>query len=167
MIQQLIEQYSSMLTALCLQLCQNEANAADLFQDTWEKVVRYAKKHSLDGITNHRAWLIRICTNLYCDQYRRQKTENRQDFPSNEDKELFLQNIPDPEGQRDYSILYDALTRLSPKQKSSVILKYFYGFSDAEIAEMLKLPKGTVRTRLYDALKKLRRELDENPSDPS
>lgn len=167
MIHQLIEQYSPMLTALCLQLCQNEANAADLFQDCWERVMRYAQKHPLDGIANHRAWLIRICTNLYCDQYRRQKVENQQEFAGNEEKELFLQNIPDPEARQEYSILYDALTRLSPKQKSVVILKYFYGFSDAEIAGMLKLPRGTVRTRLYDALKKLRRDLDENTTDPS
>lgn len=164
MINKLIDRYSSMLTALCLQLCQNEADAADLFQDTWEKAVRYLHRHPHTEIDNPRAWLVKICTNLYCDRFRRQKTENRQHFDTNEDLELFLQNIPDPDAQRDYSVLYDAMTRLSPKQKSAVVLKYFYGFSDAEIAKMLGIPRSTVHTRIYDALKKLRRDLDENAS---
>ena len=164
MINQLIEEYSPLLTALCLQLCQNEADANDLFQDTWERVVRHARKHSLESIRNHRAWLCKICTNLYCDRYKRQK-KDRQHTCAPEDKELFLQNIPDPQRREDYAILFDAISRLTAKQKSVVILKYFYGFSEREIAEMLSLPRGTVRSRVHDALHTLRRDLNEETAD--
>ena len=164
MINRLIEEYSPMLTALTLQLCQNEADAHDLFQDTWERVVRYARKHSLEKIHNHRAWLCKICTNLYCDRFKRQK-KDRQYTCAPEDKELFLQNIPDPESREDYAILFDAIARLTAKQKSVVILRYFYGFTRHEIAEMLSLPEGTVRSRLQDALNKLRRDLNEETAD--
>lgn len=165
MIDQLITEYSPLLTKLCLQLCRNVQDANDLYQDTWMRVIQYSKRHSLEKIEYPKAWLCKICIRLFCDRAERLKRENREEFESAEAKDFFLQSIPDPNDRAAYTELYDALSSLTPKQKSAVILKYFYGFSDKELAAMLRLPLGTLRSRLYDALKKLRRILDEETTE--
>lgn len=161
MTEQLIEQYSGMLSGLCMHLCQNRAEAEDLFQDTWEKVLKYCEKHSLANVENERAWLSKVCVNLYLDRARRHAREKCAEFERNEDKDAFLQNIPDPETRKDYSALYDALEALVPKFKSVIVLKYFYGYADSEIAQMLRIPEGTVRSRLHEGKRRLRSYLDE------
>lgn len=157
----LIKLYSSMLTGLCLHLCQNRADAEDLFQDTWERVLKESKKRNLDDIEYEKAWIIRICTNLYIDRARKYARERRAEFDSNEEKDAFLQNIPDPARKAEYGELYDALERLNPGLKSVIVLKYFYGYSDSQIAVMLGIPEGTVRSRLHQGKLKLRSDLSE------
>ena len=157
----LIELYSPMLTGLCLHLCQNRADAEDLFQDTWERVLKESRKRDLSDIAYAKAWIARICTNLYIDRARKKTRERRAVFDSNEEKEAFLQNIPDSSRREEYAELYDALERLNPGLKSVIVLKYFHGYSDSQIAEILGIPEGTVRSRLHQGKLKLRSDLSE------
>lgn len=157
----LIELHSPMLTGLCLHLCQNRADAEDLFQDTWERVLKESRKRDLSDITYAKAWIARICTNLYIDRARKKTRERRAEFDSNEEKEAFLQNIPDSSRREEYGELYDALERLNPGLKSVIVLKYFYGYSDSQIAGILGIPQGTVRSRLHQGKLKLRSDLSE------
>ena len=157
----LIELYSPMLTGLCLHLCQNQADAEDLFQDTWERVLKESRKRDLSDITYAKAWIARICTNLYIDRARKRSRERRAEFDLSEEKEAFLQNIPDPSRKQEYGELYDALERLNPGLKSVIVLKYFYGYSDSQIAVMLGIPEGTVRSRLHQGKLNLRSDLSE------
>ena len=157
----LIELYSQMLTGLCLHLCQNRADAEDLFQDTWERVLKESKKRDLSDLAYAKAWIARICTNLYIDRARKRARERRAEFDSSEEKDAFLQNIPDPSRRKEYGELYDALQRLTPGLKSVIVLKYFYGYSDSQIADMLGIPEGTVRSRLHQGKLNLRSDLSE------
>lgn len=161
----LIERYSPMLTGLCMHLCQNRADAEDLFQDTWERVIRESKKRDLRDLAYTQAWIARICTNLYIDRARKRTREAKADFDNTEEKDAFLQSVPDPSRREEYGDLYDALGRLDPAHKSVIVLKYFYGYSDGQIADMLRIPKGTVRSRLHTGKLKLRSDLCETPSD--
>lgn len=52
-----------------------------------------------------------------------------------------------------------ALDRLSPGQRATVVMKYYLDLSDAEVSERLDVPQGTVRRRLHDARKRLRKLL--------
>ena len=52
--------------------------------------------------------------------------------------------------------IWDALGALSPENRSAVVLHYFLGFQQAEIAERTGAPVGTVRRRLHDARRRLR-----------
>lgn len=156
----LIEQYSCVLSGYCLHLCQNTHDAQDLFQDTWERVLKESKKRKVP-LSNEKAWLFQICTNLYIDRFRKRKREMRAEFTDNEQKDSFLQNVPDPDRREGFAELYDALTRLSPALKAVTVLKYFYGYGDNEIAEILSIPEGTVRSRLHAAKLQLRSDLSD------
>jgi RNA polymerase sigma-70 factor (ECF subfamily) len=59
--------------------------------------------------------------------------------------------------------ILEALERLSPGQRSAVILHYYLDLTDREVAEYLSIPTGTVRRRLHDARKRLRRVLTMRP----
>lgn len=161
----LIKQYSPMLTGLCMHLCQNRADAEDLFQDTWERVLKEGKKRDLRNITYAKAWITRICTNLYIDRTRKKMREAQAEFQSNEEKDVFLQNVSDPATKAEYGELYDALERLDPEHKSVIVLKYFYGYPDSQIAAILNIPEGTVRSRLHMGKLKLRSDLCNESSD--
>jgi RNA polymerase sigma-70 factor (ECF subfamily) len=49
-----------------------------------------------------------------------------------------------------------ALYKLSPGQRAAIVMKYFLELSDADVANKLDLPPGTIRRRLHDARKRLR-----------
>ena len=55
--------------------------------------------------------------------------------------------------------LLEALGRLSPGQRTAVVLRYYLDLSDRQVAEYLAIPPGTVRRRLHDARQRLRRAL--------
>ena len=55
--------------------------------------------------------------------------------------------------------IWAVLDQLSPSQRAAIVLRYYADMSDAEIAEMLNCPPGTVRRRLHDARKRLRQLL--------
>ena len=73
---------------------------------------------------------------------------------------LFASDGPDPEqelaGQEREAIVRRAMDTLTPEQRESIALAYFYGLSQSEIATKLKLPLGTVKTRMRLGMIKLR-----------
>jgi len=52
------------------------------------------------------------------------------------------------------------VSSLRPKQRAVVVLRYYWGFSYAEIAQILNIPIGTVKSRLWKALRTLRKEFE-------
>jgi len=64
-----INQYGRRLYGLCLALCANPAEAGDLYQDTWLKVVEHISGY--DPSKEFEPWLTRICVNLYRNTRRR------------------------------------------------------------------------------------------------
>ncbi len=55
--------------------------------------------------------------------------------------------------------VWAALEQLAPAQRAAVVLRYFLGYSDADLARRLEVPAGTIRRRLYDARRRLRQIL--------
>ena len=78
--------------------------------------------------------------------------------------------IPDPDtseivvAQDEGSRVREAMKSLPEAQRTALTLAYFHGRSHREVAEELQLPLGTVKTRIRDAMKKLRSQLGEVPS---
>jgi RNA polymerase sigma-70 factor (ECF subfamily) len=77
--------------------------------------------------------------------------------------ELFVSDGDTPEqdveGQERRRYVQRALAVLTPEQRQAIALAYFYGLSQSEIAEKLKLPLGTVKTRIRLGMMKLREAL--------
>ena len=123
-----------------------EADCADAAQSAilraWEKL------DTLKSPEYFRTWLVRILINECRSALRR-----RARFAGEPDESL-----PVPEPER-YDELYAALYSLDEKYRLPVTLHYLEGFRLAEIAEMLRMPQGTVATRLRRARELLREEL--------
>lgn len=157
MIDSYIRQYGKRLYGLCVTLCANRAEADDLYQETWLKVVKNFSQY--DTNREFEPWLTQICVNSYRNSLRRLLRSPIFDgFSSVQEKDASLENLP-AEETPDYSELHSAIDHLSPKLRMVVILYYFEEMDVASVAEILKIPPGTVKSRLNKARKNLKEAL--------
>ncbi|MBQ3265814.1 MAG: RNA polymerase sigma factor [Ruminococcus sp.] len=150
--------YSPELTRFCMKLCGDVHDAEDLFQDTWTRV--FDRFEQYDPEQSFKSWLFAICANIFKNSKKQKYNSSRAVFSSKEEKERFLLSIPDEEKDLDaYLDLYDAIYALPKKHRVVLVLYYFREFSQSEIARMLDIPEGTVKSRLNTAKKLLKRRL--------
>lgn len=136
----------------------NTAAADDITQEAWLAIVRGLRRLN-DPIT-FRAWALRIVTNKAADWIRKrqrdrtlQKTlENREPNPATSD---FEHRTPANEGDANAQ-LRKAIDALSPELRAVVGLHYGEGMSVADIAHVLDVPPGTVKSRLHSARARLK-----------
>jgi RNA polymerase sigma-70 factor (ECF subfamily) len=143
----------------------NTAEAEDLTQETMLKAFR-AWQHYQPG-TNARAWLLTILRNTFINQYRR--VGNRPaavDVDAIEGYHVFREVQPaDPEGAFFAQIVDDevlrAIDELPDEFRETLVLSDVEDLTYAEIAEILGVPVGTVKSRLFRARQQLQRRLYE------
>lgn len=149
----LVDRYKDDLYRFCRHLTLNAQDAEDLFQEVWVRVIRKLEKYDCER--TFKAWLFQVTLNLHRDRYRRWKKlqirflnegsyradvlEIRDSAPLTE--EAMLRNERNAE-------LEQGLRSLSKKYLAPLILYYYNEFSYEEIAEMLGIPVGTVKSRL-------------------
>lgn len=155
----LLKEYGGTLSKFCYSLCKNEHDADDLFQDTCIRLLNSRFEQSSGEETL--SFLYRVCLNAYRDSYRAMKRRGRSEIRglSNE----YINNIPDKTADREvYEDLYIAINTLPYKLKIVITLCYFDKHSEKYVADILKIPVGTVKSRLYKARKLLKKELQNN-----
>jgi RNA polymerase sigma-70 factor (ECF subfamily) len=153
-----------------LRMTRNPADAEDLVQETFIKA--YSAFHQFAEGTNLRAWLYRILTNTYINNYRKKQREPQQ-YPTDEiqDWQLYAAETHTSNGLRSAEIealnhlpdsdIKEALQQLPEDFRLVVYLADVEGFSYKEIAEIMGTPFGTVASRLDRARKRLRKLLEE------
>ncbi|MCC7102976.1 MAG: RNA polymerase sigma factor [Fimbriimonadaceae bacterium] len=125
--------------------------AADATQETFLTALRRAS--SFRGDSDAKTWLFGIALNT-CRSLSRKQTR---DLPLDEILELQAQSgTPNLSAMR----LTQALKKVSPEHQEVVILHELDGFSYLEIAQMIEIPEGTVKSRLHHAFLALRRHLN-------
>jgi RNA polymerase sigma-70 factor, ECF subfamily len=159
--------FAPQLYAAALRMTRNEADAADLVQETYLRGYR-GYGNFTEG-TNLRAWLFRILTNTYINLYRPQET-NLADV---EDLYLYrrigaIESAAVSRSAEDqlFDLIADedvkqALDDLPESFRLPVLLADVQGFSYKEIAEMLDIPIGTVMSRLHRGRKAMQKSLYE------
>ena len=154
-----VSMYSRDLTRLCLKLCADPHDAEDLFQDTWTRAFDYIDRYSSDH--SFKTWLFTICVNIFKNSSKSKYNTTKLNFNDSDEKERFLNSIPDDQPDIDsYLALRTALSALPKKHRAVIILYYYREFSQSEIAEILDIPEGTVKSRLNTAKKLLKRRLE-------
>lgn len=153
-----------------LRMTRNQSDAEDLVQETYLRAFRSLDQYR-DG-TNLRAWLFRIMTNAYINDYR--KRARRPQSSSLDDIEDFylydhlIDSGVQPSTERPEEIVLNRLTAedvvgaldsLSDDFRHVVLLADVEGFTYREIAEILDIPVGTVMSRLYRARRRLQAAL--------
>lgn len=118
----------------------------DLYQETWLRVVRAARR--FDPTRRFSTWLFQIAVNLTRDWQRRPPPEPVDPAAAEET----VSPAPSPDAALDARRL---LAALPEPQRAVVILRYYHDLSEAQVAEILDCPRGTVKSRLHQALARL------------
>lgn len=160
----LIDRHGTALYTLCRKLASDPDDADDLFQDTWVKVMKNLERFSPE----HRfvTWLFSICVNQYRDRYRKRKRwlSRVKAYVSAEEQQRAIEAARSKEPAPDRRALRNeakaqvrhALARLDDALRIPIILHYFRGLTISEIAVIMRVPDGTVKTRLVRGREKLR-----------
>lgn len=165
-MEEIIRQHEDDLYSLCRKLAASKHDADDLYQQTWLKAIQKAHSFKQRSLKN---WLYTICLNLYRDDYRKARTRSRiaPDIKDAEAKEYAIASASD--GVSAESIAMSNYTRaqlafkvslLPDKHRLPVILHYFEDMDYAECANALKIPVGTIKSRLNSAKKMLLEEME-------
>ena len=140
----LVLQGEATLYRVAKAILRQEQDVEDAVQEGILKA--YKKRNTLKNKAYFQTWLVRIVINE-CYKTRRQQK-------SNVALET-VENIPLAEGEN-YTDLYQAISLLPPKIRLAVVLYYVEGYSTLEIKEILKIPQGTVKSRLAKGRKSLK-----------
>ena len=164
----LLRTYEKRVYNLAYRLSGSYDEANDISQDAFLRVFQALKLFR--GEANFSTWLFRIVTNVYLD--RRKRTRNKQHLSLEEYIELDENSVarqvedsgPTPdvvaEAHERTELLQQAIASLPDYQRTMVILYHTEGLAYDEIAEVLSLPIGTVKSRLNRARQTLREKLE-------
>jgi RNA polymerase sigma-70 factor (ECF subfamily) len=152
-----ILRWQDRLRAHALRLSQNEAGADDIVQETWMAVLKGLGR--LSDVEAYRAWMYRILSRKAADWIR---SRQRRRLPG---RSLAAEAAPSP-GEPEQRVdriesLEDAIGQLSAPLRDVVLLHYVEEFSVEDIAGILVIPGGTVKSRLHNARKQLRVLIEE------
>lgn len=163
--EQLVRRYQGRVYALSFHYLGNREDARDAAQETFVRV--YRGLHSFQGGA-FASWLISVTRNCCIDRLRHLEARPRLDGAPIEEDGAGADPTPGPEritlASERHNLLYRALERMSAINREMIVLKEIQGLKQAEIAEILSLPLGTVKTRSHRArLELARRILDLDP----
>lgn len=160
------EEYHRYIYHLSLKLTRNNVEAEDLMQEVWVKVVRY--EESVTGVEHVKAWLTTITMNTFRDRYR--KKVRRSKYMMNQPETLdvpILDLVPNNDISTEEKIEKEIVNKLVQDKMGQLdaiyrkTLWYFYidQYSLAEIAAIMKVSIGTVKSRLFRAKARLKEML--------
>lgn len=167
---ELVEKYSSFVYRTIYFDIKNHEDAEDIAQDVFIKA--YGALNGFRYDSEFTTWLYRICKNAVYDYARkssRNKTVSISDmtYDENDEKEA---EIPDRSGQYEpekqvlsnetVRLVREAIAELSEEHRNVIVLRDIEGYSYTEIADMLSLEEGTVKSRLSRARIALKKKLE-------
>jgi RNA polymerase sigma-70 factor (ECF subfamily) len=149
----LVKVHSRRVYAICFRFTGTDQEAQDLTQDVFLRVFRSLKTFRA-GEGTFAVWLGRLTRNLLIDHYRRTKLDRATDsieeqLPQLEEKTAMISRTEGMLAGREASeMLQAALQKLSPELRETVILRDLEELDYKEIAQILNVPEGTVKSRL-------------------
>lgn len=146
----LVKKYIDMVFRVALNYLKNRADAEDICQNVFLKLLTQRKPFASDE--HLRSWLVRVTINE-CKNVLRSPWHRREPLDDHTPQLVFTK---DGRGE-----LYHAVMDLPVHYRVPLYLHYYEGYSTQEIAGMLSLPKNTVCTRLRRARLLLRNQLEE------
>ena len=161
---QLVLRWERPIYALAYRVIGREEDARDVCQETFLRAFRAL--NGFRGQAKFSSWLYRIALNLCRDWVRRERRTPVVQAPEELDViEMAAVREPSavdrrPGGPQELTrIVERAMARLPEEQRTAIILKEYHELTFQEIADLVGCPLSTVKTRLYQGLAVLRREL--------
>jgi RNA polymerase sigma factor (sigma-70 family) len=151
--EQLVRTHTRRVYAICYRFTGSGTEAQDLTQDVFLRIFRTLKSFRA-GEGSFVVWLTRLTRNLLIDHYRRTKADRVTDsieeqLPLLEERTAMSSRTDGMLAGREASeLLQYALLKLSPELRETVVLRDLEELEYREIAEILHIPEGTVKSRL-------------------
>ncbi|MCR5418731.1 MAG: RNA polymerase sigma factor [Lachnospiraceae bacterium] len=151
-VEDLIRQHQKHLFAAAFSICQNTSDADDVVQDTFLKY--HISKKEFSSPEHIKAWLLRVAINKAKDLNRRLWKWNSVSIEDLEESLAATQN-------EDTWLLTEVM-KLPPKYRIVLHLFYYEEYSVSEIAQILRISEGSVKTRLSRGRNMLKDSLEED-----
>lgn len=165
----LVHRHKNRLYNFVYRMINNAEDAEDVTQEVFLRA--FTRLQLFRGECVFQTWLYRIATNLCVDRSRKIKRQGPTplslDEPRDDEGEGNVREIPDERSDPFHELarqelrrnVQQGLARMSPKLRSVVVLYDIQGLSYEEIAQVLRIPVGTVKSRLFNARAELARKL--------
>jgi len=170
--EELIERYEQQVFGMVYRLLGNQSDASDVVQEVFLKVFRGVA--SFREQSSLRTWIYRIAVHEAYNHRRWFARHCRMEVSMEEhgsEQSNFLDLTPDP-GRSPFELAVDseartmieqALTKINPVFRTAVVLRDVQNLSYEEIADILQVSLGTVKSRILRGREALRRELTQRP----
>lgn len=171
---QLVRRWEDPIRRLAERMTGDSHRAEDLAQEAFARV--YARRKDYQPASRFSTWLWRIALNLCHDDLRRRC--RRAEVPLEDEFSdpgsgihAFTSDAPSPdtslvENER-HALVRNALQQLPESFRAVVVLKHYEGLKFREIAEILDIPEGTVKSRMAQSLNQLQRHLAPSLTEPA
>ncbi len=136
----------------------SDEQANDFLQELFMKLIEKPESYNPKFVFT--TWFYSVANNMCKNEYRRR--EVRQEYRVAESREIQV-DYPDDttiEPEQLIEKIFDTLDQLGEEHRSAFLLRYREGFSVRDVAEILELPEGTVKSRLHYARKTLAEKLN-------
>ena len=143
----IVELWQKPLLSFAMRYLDHDIDACDVVQETWVAVIKGLNK--LENPSLFVSWLFRILTNKCIDRIRQKQQEPRP-------LEEALSKSESAEIPSETEKLGKAVERLPDEHKTLIMLRFGQGLQIGQIAAMLNIAEGTVKSRLHRALARLR-----------
>ncbi len=157
----MILSHESFLMQLAMKLTRSSEDSNDLIQETFFKALK--NKDKFQEGTNIKGWLYTIMKNTFINAYRKRKNQNT--FVDETDNKYFL-NMGETEKTATTDASVDQeymMQQINSVEKTYVetFMMYYNGYKYEEISEILDIPLGTVKSRIFLARKKMQAKLQD------
>lgn len=157
--------YGGEIYSFCRYLAGSKQEADDLYQDTFLRAASCCEK--MDEAQNPKSFLLTVAVNLWKNRRRKFAWRNRIAVMESIDGEK-LKTLESKEetpeetcvSKEESAMVYQAVLKLNEKYKSVILLYYMEDMNLSEIAEILGIPIGTVKSRIHKARAILKKELE-------
>jgi RNA polymerase sigma-70 factor, ECF subfamily len=143
---ELMDRHEDMVFAVAMRMMRDREAAFDATQETFLTVFRKADRFAGESAVT--TWLYRVATNTCLDMLRKQKRRRAEPLPEHHDQ-------PDTSATEPFDAvevrpdIQQALAALPAEFRAAVVLSDIHGLSIAEIGEILDVPPGTVKSRVF------------------
>ena len=162
---ELVQRYERDVFNLTYRMLNNRGEAEDAAQEAFLRA--YSNLDRYDQNRSFKTWLLSIASNHCIDRIRRRRLtwlSLEEPLPPHP---ALTSDIPGPEeatlSNEQSMLVQELLDELSPDYRLAVVLRYWYDYSYAEIAEMLETTESAIKSRLFRARQALAKELESKP----
>lgn len=156
----LYDSYSGALFGIILKIVRTDPPAEDVLQDAFLKIWKKIDSYNQDKGSIF-TWMLNVSRNTGIDYTRSEAYKKSASAVDISDKTKIVDNRTNENYKIEHIGVKELVSKLKPEHKEIIDLIYFNGYTQAEVAETLNIPLGTVKTRVKLAMNHLREYFSE------